>query len=608
MGFSTLILFMIISAIVTYAVSKQNSKAGAYLTVLFSTISLLILFLGKSNIGNEFTLLYMNFKVTAIGWYFSIIMVLIYSSTSFFNPYWMEKILHKSSYNFLYMFSLAATVGLFFSADLITLFIFWEIVVWSSTFIVPLGKSRRAAVVYYTISSVGSMATLFAIMFVYSKSGTFNINEAFAFLATQPTIASFVFFTFIMAGLTKIGIFPFHIWLPLAHGSAPHTFSPVLSGGLVKMGAFIAYISVGVLPAYKAFSTSLKIMGMPVQIYLLMVLGAISMVVGTLMAIKQDDAKKLIAYSSVANGGYILVGLLMMDQLTFAGALMHIFNHAIASAAAFLTIAAIAHRTGTTKISELGGMIHKMPVSYVVYLISIISLAGIPPMGGFVSKWLIVQGLASKGLIFIAFAAFFGSIGSFLYVFRPLAGLFLGQLAPKYENIKPSTIFMKIPMVILAAMSIFFGVFPKYLLAVIGEIQSSIGIDPIMMNGNTIVAINGVLNSNKVALIFGFGFMISLVIFLVLPKSRKVGLMDTFTSAEFIYTPELYHYANSFYAPFERLYKNHPSVEKFLDKFAIKTEEFGLLINSLFFSHKPSITVFWAMAIMTLIFLGGVNI
>ncbi len=608
MDFNALILFMVFSAVLSYLVSKSNIKLGAYSTILFSLISLIILFLGRNNIGNEFSLLYMNFRVTAIGWYFSLIMILIYSMTAFFNPYWMEKILYPSSYNFLYLFSLAATVGLFFAADLITLFIFWEVVVWSSTFIVPLGKSRKAAVVYFTISSIGSMATLFAIMFVYSKSGTFDINEAFKFLASEPLTATFVFFTFITAGLTKIGIFPFHIWLPLAHGNAPHTFSPVLSGGLVKMGAFIAYLSVGILPAYKAFSTSMTIMGIPFQIYLLMVLGAISIVVGTLMAIKQDDVKKLIAYSSVANGGYILIGILMMDQVTFAGSLMHIFNHAIASAAAFLTIAAIAHRTKTTKISELGGMIHKMPVSYVVYLISIISLAGIPPMGGFVSKWLIVQGLASKGLIFIAFAAFFGSIGSFLYVFRPLAGLFLGQLAPKYENIKPSTLVMKIPMVILASMSVFFGIFPKYLLETIGEIQTSIGIDPIMINGDTITTINGVLNTNKVAAIFGFGFVISLMIFLVLPKSRKVGLMDTYTSAEFIYTPELYHYANSFYAPFERLYKNHPSVEKFLGKFAVKTEELGILVNSLFFSHKPSVTVLWVMAIATLIFLGGVDI
>jgi NADH-quinone oxidoreductase subunit M len=607
MGFEMLILLMFGGAFATYLISKTGKKLGSQMTVLVSLMSLVVLLLGKGQIGNMFSVGFLTFKITTIGWYFSVIMVLVYSMSSFFNIYWMDKMLYPNAYNLLYLLSLAGTVGLFFARDLITLFVFWEMVVWSSTFIIPLGKSRRAAVVYYTISAVGSMATLYAIMWLHSISGTFVITDAFQWLAAEPTAATIMFFIFIMAGLTKIGIFPFHIWLPLAHGSAPHTFSPVLSGGLVKLGAFIAYMSVGVLPAYEAFSRSFTIMGMPFQIYLLMILGAISIIVGTLMAIKQDDAKKLIAYSSVANGGYILIGILMMDQLSFAGSLMHLFNHAIASAAAFLTIAVVAYRTGTTKISELGGMIHRMPVTYTVYLIAIISLAGIPPMGGFVSKWLIIQGLADQGLMFMALAAFFGSIGSFLYVFRPLAAVFLGQLAPKHNELKRATNTMMIPMIILSALIIFFGVFPKAVLEVIGEIQGSIGITPIQLDGNAIVGINGFLDAYHVFLIFGFGFFISLILFVSLQKGRKVGLMDTYTSAEFIYTPELYHYGNSFYAPFERLYENHPSVEKLLGKIAYKVHELGELVSSMFFSHKPQVTVIWMAVVMVVIYLGGVR-
>lgn len=608
MNFSTLLLFMIVGSFVSYIISRMNKTWGAYSTIVFSMTSLIVLILGKAQIDTTFTLLFMTFKISTIGWYFSTVMVLVYAMTSFFNVYWMDRMMYPNSYNFLYLFSLAGTVGLFFAKDLLTLFIFWEMVVWSSTFIIPLGKSRRASVVYYTISSIGSMAMLYIILLAHHFSGTFEITEAFKWMATEPMIASIAFFVFIIAGLTKIGIFPFHIWLPLAHGSAPHTFSPVLSGGLVKMGAFIAYMSVGVFPAYEAFKNSVTIMGMPFQIYILMILGAISIVVGTLMAIKQEDAKKLIAYSSVANGGYILIGILLMDQLSFAGSLMHLFNHAIASAAAFLAIAVVAHRTGTTKISELGGMIHRMPVSYTVYLIAIISLAGIPPMGGFISKWLIIQGLADRGLLFLALAAFFGSIGSFLYVFRPLAAVFLGQLAPRHEKLKEASVLMMIPMIILSAMSIFFGVFPKYVLRVIGEIQSSIGITPVEMNGNSIVAINGFLNAYHVFIIFGFGFFLALILYILMPKSHRVELMDTYTSAEFIYTPELYHYAHNFYAPFERLYQNHPSVENFLNRIAYKFDELGQLVSAVFFSHQPAVTVFWLMILTTIIYLGGVSI
>lgn len=608
MDIQMILAILVIGSLASYAISKMNTKMGGYATVLVSLLGLAGLLASKDMIGTSYEFLYLNFKVTTIGWYFSLVMMLTYFSTSFFIPFWTKKIIYPNAYNFFYLFSLAGTIGLFFASDLITLFIFWEIVVWSSTFIVPMGKSRKASVVYYTISAIGSMATFYSIILVYSKFGTFELSSAFAGLATEPALATIVFFLFILSGITKIGIFPFHIWLPLAHGNAPHTFSPVLSGGLVKMGAFIVYLAVSVFPAYTAFASSVSVMGIPIQIYSLMVLGAISMVVGTLMAIKQDDAKKLIAYSSVANGGYILVGVLMADQLSFAGSLMHLLNHAIASAAAFLAIAAVAYRTGTTSMSKLGGMIHKMPITFVTYLIAIISLAGIPPMGGFISKWLIIQGFAKSGLIFIAAAAFFGSIGSFMYVFRPLAAVFLGQLLPEHRDVKEVNAFMLIPMVILSGLSVFFGVFPKFALETIAEIQVAMGQLPVTLDGNVIIATNGYLDAVRIFAIFGFGVVLSAGIFMSLSKSRKVGLMDTYTSAEFIHSPGLYHYSGDFYAPFERLYKNHPSVPDFFDKFVLKIREFGQLVTVAFFSHKPNVTVFWMVAILSLIYLGGVNI
>ncbi|HPJ22878.1 MAG TPA: proton-conducting transporter membrane subunit, partial [Clostridia bacterium] len=416
MNLNLVIIVSVAFAIAAYLVSKVNDKAGAFMTVAGSMFALVTVFLLRNSIGSEMSFLYFNFNLTVTGWYFSLVMLTAYSMTAFFNPFWMKKLIYPAGYNFLYLLSMAGTLGVFFAKDFITLFVFWETVVWSSAFIIQMGKSRQAAYVYYVISAIGSMATLFAIMFAYGTTGTFVIDEAFKGLAGYPGRAIVIFITFIAAGMAKIGIFPFHVWLPSAHGSAPHTFSPVLSGGLVKMGAFVALLSVTAFPAYEIFKDMASFRGIPLPIYFMMALGAISIVVGTLMAIKQEDAKKLLAYSSVANGGYILIGLLMLDQVGFAGGMMHIVNHAVASAAAFLSIAAVAYRTGTTKMSEMGGMIHRMPVTYLVYLIAIISMAGIPPMGGFVSKWLIFQGLADKGLLFLATTAFFGSIGSFLYV------------------------------------------------------------------------------------------------------------------------------------------------------------------------------------------------
>lgn len=606
MNLLSILMLLIIGGIAGYFITQLNKQLGAWLTVLTSLTALFMLFGINDQIGSTHEFLYFSFELTQIGWYFAFVLCLTYAMSAFYNIYFMDKYLYPNTYTMLYILSLAGSVGLFFAKDFISFFVFWELVVWTSAFIIPLGKSRKSAYIYYVVSSIGSMATLFAILWVYKLTGSLVIREAFSLLDVSTWTAIFIFGLFIFAGLTKIGIYPFHIWLPLAHGSAPHTFSPILSGGLVKLGAYVAYISVVLFPAYDAFSEAWMIFGIPAPIYFLMILGAISIIIGTLMAIRQDDAKKLLAYSSVANGGYILIGILMVDQVTFAGGLLHLFAHAIASATAFLTIAAVAYRTGTTKISELGGMIHRMPITYTVYLIAIISMAGIPPMAGFVSKWLILQGLASKGLLFIAFAAFFGSIGSFMYVFRPLAAVFLGQLAPKYDNLKEAPIFMVIPMVIMTGITLFIGVFPKFVLEMIVKVQVEAGITAVTMQGTAIDIFNGYLDASHVFVIFGFGFLIALVLFLLMPKTRKVDLMDTYTSAEFIYTPELLHYTHDFYAPFERLYENHPSTLTLYSKLSLKLKEIGLFVDYLMMSVKPATTLLWIILFIATVSLGGV--
>ena len=606
MSLTLIILVMLIGALFTYILSNFNNKLGGFMTVAISLIGIVMMFLLKNQIGTTENILAFSFKITNVGWYFSIIMLIVYFTAAFLNPYWMKNIIYPSAYNLLYLLSVIGTIGMFFANDLITLFVFWESVVWTSTFIIQMGKSRKSSYVYYVVSALGSMVTLFAIMLLHNISGTYVIGDAFSALSTNPTLAIFVFFAFLLAGLSKIGIFPFHVWLPLAHGSAPHTFSPVLSGGLVKMGAFIAFLSVTAFKAYDVFAGGITIMGIPAPIYIIMVLGAISIVVGTIMAIRQDDAKKLLAYSSVANGGYILIGILLHNQVGFAGGMLHIANHAIASAAAFITIAIVAHKTGTTKMSELGGMIHKMPITYVVYLISIISMAGIPPTGGFVSKWLILQSLADKGMIFIAGAAFFGSIGSFMYVFRPLSAVFLGQLSPKNENIKEANIFMQIPMYILTLLTMLIGIFPKVVLNIIASIQGEIGISEIILSNNTILLNNGVLDTFRVFVIFSYGFLIALIIFISRGKSRKVGLMDTYTAAEFIHTPELLHYSSKFYAPFERLNKKPYPILNIYESISIKIKEIGNFTEAFFYSYKPSITVFWIIVVFAIFIIGGV--
>jgi len=603
----TIILGLLVCVVLAYFLTKLNKKLGAWVTVKASILALVAMYLLKSDIGMTQSLAFLDFKITDYGWFFSVIMLAVFACVSFFNIFWMDKMVHPAGYNALYLLALVGTLGAFLAKDFIVLFVFWETIVWASMFIIPFGKSRVAAVVYYAFSAFGSLCMLFGIMYLYSNTGTFVIEDALAKAALNPTTALVAFVTIGIAGMVKLGVFPFHLWLPRAHGNAPDTFSPILSGGLVKAGGFAAFLVVAVMPSYEAFAQQIHVNGIPLTNFIFIALGAVSIIVGTLMAIKQDDFKRLIAYSSVANAGYIIIGLAMGTELSIGGAFMHIFAHALASAAAFLAAAAVSYRTGTTKMSELGGLIHKMPITYLVYLIAIISMAGIPPMAGFISKWMLFQAMIGKGMVFVATAAFFGSIGSFLYVFRPLSAVFLGQLSTKHKKLKEAPVLMIIPMIILSLATLLYGVVPNMVLKIFSGIETSVGMKGLQLAGTQISGTNGILDPTIIVIMFGFGFVIAMILFLIHPKSRKVELMDTYTASEFVWTPELLHYSSNFYAPFERLYENAPDTEKWYGALIKKIEELGQFVSYSLFSYKPSTIIFYIMTMLIgLLVWGGV--
>jgi NADH-quinone oxidoreductase subunit M len=281
--------------------------------------------------------------------------------------------------------------------------------------------------------------------------------------------------------------------------------------------------------------------------------------------------------------------------------MMHILNHAMASAAMFMAIAAVAYRTKTTKMHEMGGLIMKMPVTFAVYLVAIISVAGIPPTSGFVSKWLIYQQLVQDGLPFLAFAAFFGSIGSFMYVFKPLAGIFLGQLKPEHEKVREAPLIMLAPMAFLTFLTVFWGVFPSNAIRSINRITESVGGGTVDVTFSRIVALTGEWDSVLVTTAFAIGFVISLLIFMRAKKARQVDLLDNYTGGDFLYTAELYHFSYRMYRPFDRLFEKWPSMENWLSSTSEKIKELGALFKAVFFNRNPQVYI----ALTVIVLLGA---
>ncbi|MBN2540033.1 MAG: NADH-quinone oxidoreductase subunit M [Bacilli bacterium] len=601
-----LILFLVGAGLIAYLLTKVNTFLGSIFTIFAVMFVFVSLAAYGFNMNMDTVVNYLpgiSFSQTYLGFYFAIIIVFVYLMVSFFHPYYLNEYKYKDSYNLLFLLSLAGILGAFYTDNFLNLFFFFELIIWTTMFLIPQGKSREAAVSYFGFSVAGSVAMLIGIFVIFQNNGnSFDIATGLA--ALNGTNAIFVFILFLIAAFAKLGSFPLHIWLPIAHGNAPHPFSPVLSGALVKLGAFIGVLAlIRIAPATGLFVA----MDLPIGQYVVALLGSASIVFGTLMAIKEDDAKKLLAYSSMSHGGYILVAFSILNGLAFAGGFYHILAHALASAGAFMAIAAVARATGTTKMKELGGMIHKMPITYLAYLVAIISMAGIPPMGGFISKWLIFQAVINKGMVFVGIAVFFGSVGSFLYVFRPLAALFLGQEFREYKGVKEAPILMLIPTFIIMGLNVYTGVFPAGILEFINKIIVELGYTGITVSTYAINGSNGILNPALISLVFAIGVAIAFVIFIVLKKSRKVDLMDTYTAANFVHDEHLLHYSVDFYAPLERLYEKQSSwMKKFYTALAEKVKELGKLGKYLFMSKNVATTLFWIVAIIIFLLWGEV--
>ncbi len=600
-----LILGLFLAGIAAYGIGRLKPAAASWLTLAASWAALLILFLGGDTLagGNAWGLL--AFKMTPLGWFFSMTLLFVYSTNTFFNLSVPAAPTRQAAYPMLYLISLASTIGVFSAENWLALFIFWEIVLWSSTFMIGFGKPGRGSIIYFGMSLLGSFMMLFAILVMGTAYQTFEVKGALMAAAQSPGPALLVFLLMLFSAMVKLGITPFHIWMPEAYHEAPDHFAPVLAGGLSKLGAFTALMVTSFLPASTLMAQPWQVRGLPLLTYILLTVSAVSIVIGTLMAIKQEDAKKLLAYSSVANSGYIMIGMLMGTPMSVSGALVHLLAHALATTVTFMVMAAVARQTGTTRMDELGGLLHRMPITFLAFLTAILSLVGLPPMLGFVSKWLILQSLASQGLFLVAAAAIFGSIGSLLYAFRILSTVFLGQLKPKHRQVREAPAVLLIPLLLLSGVTLVLGIYPYGLVQYTAKIENSLGFaDTVQITGLSIQGNNGNLNALLIMGAFAIGFLIALGIFLKAPKSRKVDLMDTYTGGEFIYSPELYSYSTNFFAPLERVYAGLPEISRLYEALANRVRDLGTLVQYLFFSPLPSRTAL-LISVVTILLIWG---
>jgi len=278
----------------------------------------------------------------------------------------------------------------------------------------------------------------------------------------------------------------------------------------------------------------------------------------------QTDAKRLLAWSTVGQAGYIILAIAFGTNLALAGGVFHFFNHALFKALLFFAVGAVEFRTQTRDLDSLGGLAKKMPVVFIAALVGIFALIGVPLTSGFVSKWLIYKTLILEGSPFLAFFALAGTWGTILYSYKLIHNVFLGQLPEKYETVEKAPFSMQLPVVVLSVAILLFGILPGIPLKVINAIGISFGFESLNVNLWGITSETGVLNTVNIfaAVLVAAGLV--WLIFRSTAKSVPVAQEDSYAAGA--HTPvDKYNYTVKFYNPLDRMIK--PFLRDVIDEF-----------------------------------------
>ena len=433
------------------------------------------------------------------------------------------------------------------SADFLSLFIGWEMTSWSGALMMVEG-SRRATFRSILYATGGTMALLAAIVLVDVRVGGLDF-AALRTMAPHPSAGTlWALVLLLMTGFgVKMALMPFHLWQAEAYAATPGPSSAFLGAVSARMGLFAVALvlgqGIGLAALSGVFIPLTPVRGQTV----LLGLAALTVVVPTFIALMQTDARLLLAWHGIGQGGYMVLGVLLGTPLGVAGGLLHAVNYASTQAALFLVVTVVVHRTGTADLDRLGGLITRLPWSFVGLLLGIIALADLPPLNGFVSKWLIYKALLEAGRPLVLMATFIGTLGTILSVYKLIHNIFLGQLRQEHAEVREGPVSVMVPMLILAGLGGVTGTMPGLVLDLVDRAQRSLGIAPLPHHLGGVPLATGGLDMIRVngALVVAIG--LGAVIFLAGPRSRRVHPLDNYAGGHFLSAEMRYHYSHDFY-------------------------------------------------------------
>jgi len=448
----------------------KRGKDAATVVANVATILLLVLAIscigesGVYEIGKWPIPLGINLVLDGLSSLLLLAIGVVSAAVMLFSAGYMEQYTAKPKYLSLFLLMVAGMNGVVLSGDIFNLFVFLEIASLASYALVGFGcghEELEASFKYTVLGTIASIFVLFGIALVYGNTGTLNMAYISKAIQSSGLNAGlgFALALFIVGFGLKAALVPFHAWLPDAHPSAPAPISAMLSGVLIKSLGVYALARV----VFNVFGVSLAVG------WLLIALGILSMVVGAFLAIGQWDIKRLMAYSSISQIGYVVLGIGLGAMLLAKGAnpawaslailagLFHLVNHAVYKSLLFLTSGSLEKATGTRQLKEMGGLAQRLPFTRTTCTIASASIVGIPPFSGFWSKLILVMAAIQAHYYWIAAIIVFVSLCTLIMYLKVQRYVFLGELPENLRQAEENGGSMLVAMVFLACLCVLMG-------------------------------------------------------------------------------------------------------------------------------------------------------
>ena len=358
-----------------------------------------------------------------------------------------------------WLLCLTGMLGIAITGDAFNVFVFLEIASLSTYVLVALGPGPAALLAafrYLVLGSIGATFFLIGVGLLYMMTGTLNMADLSARIddvAHTRTVAAGVVFVVLGIGL-KAAVFPLHAWLPAAYAQAPSSAASFLAGTSTKVSIYVLARFL-----FDLFGVDLAFERLDLGV-LLIALAIAGVLAGSAVAVFQVSVKRLLAWSSIAQLGYMVLGLGLGTASGVAASFLHLFNHAVMKVALFLAVANLVYRTGSDALANLSGLGRRMPWTMGAFLVAAMSLVGVPLTAGFVSKWYLLRAALAQGMWPIAVVILVSSLLAAIYMWRVVSVAFFTEAPPGTAQAQAHEVHwtMVAPVVVLASANVWFGV------------------------------------------------------------------------------------------------------------------------------------------------------